>query len=139
MKMMALIRSLVLLASLGAFAADTACGQGTRRGSSSRRAVSAAAPAQVSGEDDTVKTVDLGGRKTSEGTASGEREGLGDVPEMPRETDTEQSGLDSLSLIPSLNGGRLDAAREAHTSTRPSARTMALLIPFWTAMESRWP
>ena len=27
MKMMALIRSLVLLASLGAFAADTACGQ----------------------------------------------------------------------------------------------------------------
>ncbi|KAA5513691.1 hypothetical protein, partial [Bacteroides caccae] len=62
----------------------------------------------MSGEDDTVKTVDLGGRKTSEGTASGEREGLGDVPEMPRETDTEQSGLDSLSLIPSLNGGRLD-------------------------------
>ena len=28
MKMMALIRSLVLLASLGAFVADTACGQG---------------------------------------------------------------------------------------------------------------
>lgn len=48
---------------------------------------------------------------------------------MPRETEKEQNGLDSLSLIPSLGGGRLDAAREAHTSTRPSARTMALLIP----------
>ncbi len=45
------------------------------------------------------------------------------------ETEKEQNGLDSLSLIPSLGGGRLDAAREAHTSTRPSARTMALLIP----------
>lgn len=129
MKMMALIRSLVLLASLGAFAADTACGQAARRGSSSRRAAPAATPAQAPAEDDAVKTVDLGDRKTSDGTASGEREGLGDVPEMPRETDKEQSGLDSLSLIPSLSGGRLDAAREAHTSTRPSARTMALLIP----------
>ena len=48
---------------------------------------------------------------------------------MPGETEKEQNGLDSLSLIPSLGGGRLDAAREAHTSTRPSARTMALLIP----------
>lgn len=86
MKMMALIRSLVLLASLGAFVADTACGQAARRGSSSRRAAPAATPAQAPTEDDAVKTVDLGDRKTSDGTASGEREGLGDVPEMPRET-----------------------------------------------------
>lgn len=61
--------------------------------------------------------------------ASGEREGVAAAPEMPGETEKEQNGLDSLSLIPSLGGGRLDAAREAHTSTRPSARTMALLIP----------
>ena len=68
------------------------------------------------------------GKRDSD-TASGEREGVAAAPEMPGETEKEQNGLDSLSLIPSLGGGRLDAAREAHTSTRPSARTMALLIP----------
>lgn len=81
------------------------------------------------GEDDAVETVDLGDRKKDSDTASGEREGVAAAPEMPGETEKEQNGLDSLSLIPSLGGGRLDAAREAHTSTRPSARTMALLIP----------
>lgn len=81
------------------------------------------------GEDDAVETVDLGDKKKDSDTASGEREGVAAAPEMPRETEKEQNGLDSLSLIPSLGGGRLDAAREAHTSTRPSARTMALLIP----------
>lgn len=81
------------------------------------------------GEDDAVETVDLGDKKKDSDTASGEQEGVAAAPEMPRETEKEQNGLDSLSLIPSLGGGRLDAAREAHTSTRPSARTMALLIP----------
>lgn len=87
------------------------------------------AAVEQSGKDDAVETVDLGDKKKDSDTASGEQEGVAAAPEMPRETEKEQNGLDSLSLIPSLGGGRLDAAREAHTSTRPSARTMALLIP----------
>lgn len=125
-----LMRSLALLSVLAVFAADVACGQSSSRNSSSRGGTPVRQAAADSREqDDAVETVDLGDRKPESGTASGEREGLGDAPEMPRETDKEQNGQDSLSLIPSLNGSRLDAAREAHTSTRLSARTMALLIP----------
>ncbi len=130
MKMKVLIRSLVLLAGLAAWTADTAWGQSSSRHSSSRGGTPVRqAAAQQRGEDDAVETVDLGDKKRESGTASGEREGVADAPEMPKETEKEQNGLDSLSLIPSLKGGRMDAAREAHTSTRPSARTMALLIP----------
>ncbi|HBI13905.1 MAG TPA: hypothetical protein DDX86_09705, partial [Akkermansia sp.] len=128
MKIKVLIRSLVLLAGLAAWTADTAWGQSSPRRSSSGGGVRQAAVEQR-GEDDAVETVDLGDRKKDSDTASGEREGVAAAPEMPGETEKEQNGLDSLSLIPSLGGGRLDAAREAHTSTRPSARTMALLIP----------
>ncbi|WP_418378933.1 hypothetical protein, partial [Akkermansia sp.] len=128
--MKVLIRSLVLLAGLAAWTADTAWGQSSSRHSSSRGGTPVRqAAAQQRGEDDAVETVDLGDKKRESGTASGEREGVADAPEMPKETEKEQNGLDSLSLIPSLKGGRMDAAREAHTSTRPSARTMALLIP----------
>lgn len=130
MKMKVLIRSLVLLAGLAAWTADTAWGQSSSRHSPSRGGTPVRqAAAQQRGEDDAVETVDLGDKKRESGTASGEREGVADAPEMPKETEKEQNGLDSLSLIPSLKGGRMDAAREAHTSTRPSARTMALLIP----------
>lgn len=130
MKMKVLIRSLVLLAGLAAWTADTAWGQSSSRHSPSRGGTPVRqAAAQHRGEDDAVETVDLGDKKRESGTASGEREGVADAPEMPKETEKEQNGLDSLSLIPSLKGGRMDAAREAHTSTRPSARTMALLIP----------
>lgn len=62
------------------------------------------AAAQQRGEDDAVETVDLGDKKRESGTASGEREGVADAPEMPKETEKEQNGLDSLSLIPSLKG-----------------------------------
>lgn len=129
MKIKVLIRSLVLLAGLAAWTADTAWGQASTRRSSSRGAAAGRAAVEQRGEDDAVETVDLGDRKKDSDTASGEREGVAAAPEMPGETEKEQNGLDSLSLIPSLGGGRLDAAREAHTSTRPSARTMALLIP----------
>ena len=130
MKIKVLIRSLVLLAGLAAWTADTAWGQASTRRSSSRGGAAAGrAAVEQRGEDDAVETVDLGDRKKDSDTASGEREGVAAAPEMPGETEKEQNGLDSLSLIPSLGGGRLDAAREAHTSTRPSARTMALLIP----------
>lgn len=142
MKIKVLIRSLVLLAGLAAWTADTAWGQSARAVHLPEGVRQAAV--EQRGEDDAVETVDLGDRKKDSDTASGEREGVAAAPEMPGETEKEQNGLDSLSLIPSLGGGRLDAAREAHTSTRPSARTMALLIPaprgpFWTATGNRWP
>lgn len=128
MKMAVPIRFLALLAVVS-FLADTACGQSLRRQASARGGIPVRQAAVPHGEDDAVQTVDLGDRKSPSGTASGEREGLDDTPEMPRETEKEQSGLDSLSLVPSLGGSRADAAREAHTSTRPSARTISLLIP----------
>ena len=77
MKVMALIRSVVLLAGLAAFAADTACGQSARRNNSSRRAApagNAGTAAAAAQEDDAVRTVDLGDKKTADETASGERE-----------------------------------------------------------------
>lgn len=129
MKITVLIRSLALVAGLASFMADAAWGQSARRPSASRGSTPVRQAPAEQGADDTVETVDLGDKKPEASTASGEREGLGSAPDMPRETEKEQNGLDSLSLIPSLNGGRLDAAREAHTSTRLSARTMALLIP----------
>lgn len=64
------------------------------------------------GEDDAVETVDLGDKKKDSDTASGEREGVAARSGDARETEKEQNGLDSLSLIPSLGGGRLDAARK---------------------------
>ncbi|WP_423231567.1 hypothetical protein PVA48_08230 [Akkermansia sp. JRP_AM1] len=105
MKMKVLIRSLVLLAGLAAWTADTAWGQSSSRHSSSRGGTPVRqAAAQQRGEDDAVETVDLGDKKRESGTASGEREGVADAPEMPKETEKEQNGLDSLSLIPSLKG-----------------------------------
>lgn len=119
MKIKVLIRSLVLLAGLATWTADTAWGQASTRRPSSRGGRPLAVFAvEQRGEDDAVETVDLGDKKKDSDTASGEREGVAAAPEMPRETEKEQNGLDSLSLIPSLGGGRLDAAREAHTSTR---------------------
>lgn len=130
MKIITLIRPFTLLLGFLVCIADVAYGQHSSRHPSSRTETSVH---QVSmeqrGEDDAVETVDLGDKKKDVETGSGEQEGVVVTPDMPKEEEKEQNGLDSLSLIPSLNGGRLDAAREAHTSTRPSARTMALLIP----------
>lgn len=87
MKMKVLIRSLVLLAGLAAWTADTAWGQSSSRHSSSRGGTPVRqAAAQQRGEDDAVETVDLGDKKRESGTASGEREGVADAPEMPKES-----------------------------------------------------
>lgn len=132
MNVKASVRSLIVLLSLVAFAADTVCGQSPRRSGASRRPAPASqesvSPARAAGDDDAVETVDMGDKKAPGGTASGEQEGVGSVPEMPRESDKEQSGQDAAALVPSLNG-RLEAAREAHPFTRALARTMSLLIP----------
>ena len=105
MKIKVLIRSLVLLAGLAAWTADTAWGQASTRRSSSRGGAAAGrAAVEQSGKDDAVETVDLGDKKKDSDTASGEQEGVAAAPEMPGETEKEQNGLDSLSLIPSLGG-----------------------------------
>ena len=100
--MKALIRFLVLLS---VFAADVACGQSASRHSSSRGGTPVRqAAAESRDQDDAVETVDMGDKKSESGTASGEREGLGAAPEMPRETDREQNGLDSLSFSLGISG-----------------------------------
>lgn len=134
MKVTVFIRSFLLLCGFAVFAADTAYGQTVRRSGTSRRntpvqQAGPAAPAQAQSEDDAVKTVDLGDKKAGDTTASGEQEGLSSAPALPSETDKEQSGQDAIPLVPSPNGIRTDVAREAHTSTRTSARTMSLMIP----------
>ena len=102
MKMKVLIRSLVLLAGLAAWTADTAWGQSSSRHSPSRGGTPVRqAAAQQRGEDDAVETVDLGDKKRESGTASGEREGVADAPEMPKETEKEQNGLCLLYTSPS--------------------------------------
>ena len=70
MKMKVLIRSLVLLAGLAAWTADTAWGQSSSRHSSSRGGTPVRqAAAQQRGEDDAVETVDLGDKKRVNGKA----------------------------------------------------------------------
>lgn len=84
MKIKVLIRSLVLLASLAAWTADTAWGQAsTHRPSSRGGAAAGRAAVEQSGKDDAVETVDLGDKKKDSDTASGEQEGVAAAPEMP--------------------------------------------------------
>ena len=73
MKIKVLIRSLVLLAGLAAWTADTAWGQAsTRRPSSRGGAAAGRAAVEQRGEDDAVETVDLGDKKKDSDTASGD-------------------------------------------------------------------
>ncbi len=121
------MRYSALIAMLAFFSVDLSYGQSSRR----NEEVRSGTPVRQTdaGQDDVVETVDLGGRESGFGTASGEQEGLEDAPEMPKESDKVQSGADVGDLVPAPNGSRLDAASEAHASTRRSARTMSLLIP----------
>lgn len=103
------------------------------------------AAAQQRGEDDAVETVDLGDKKRESGTASGEREGVADAPEMPKETEKEQNGLDSLSLDSLPQGGKDGCgagSAHQHAAFRQNhgpADSGLRAAPFWTATESLWP
>ncbi|MFQ7535289.1 MAG: hypothetical protein ACLRPT_09340 [Akkermansia muciniphila] len=111
MKIKVLIRSLVLLAGLAAWTADTAWGQASTRRSSSRGGAAAGrAAVEQRGEDDAVKrlTWETGKRIPIRPPENGRR---GRRSEMPGETEKEQNGLDSLSLT-FPRRGRLDAARK---------------------------
>ncbi len=124
------MRYSILMIALALLGVDAACGQSARRNDRERTATPVAQTAdEAQGQDDVVETVNVGDKNTDYGTASGQQEGVEDAPEMLKESDKEQSGADLGDLVPTPNGARLDAASEAHASTRRSARTMSLLIP----------
>ncbi|MEG0025006.1 MAG: penicillin-binding transpeptidase domain-containing protein [Akkermansia sp.] len=86
-----------------------------------------------SGDEDFVPTVTEGadGKKPGE-TNSGKEEGVGLAPEYTPDSQEEQRGDATIDAKPAQKsgaGGRSEQASQAFSTTRTSARTMALLLP----------
>ncbi len=124
------LQAFFLCAVFVIFGVNSVLAQSSRNRSNASTNPTSSKPEGEQSKDESVKTVNLdSSRENKEGTSSGEKEGVAQAPELDVSSGAEQEGFDSMSLVPDEQGGRLEAASEAHTSTRTSARTMATLIP----------